>query len=100
MAIVIPLSNIPAQRFNIVLDGLYCTIKLYQRGARLYMDLETVTEPIFAGAVCLHGAQVNQSPYPDFTGVLYFFDTRGQSAPQYGGLNERWYLIYLSETAL
>lgn len=48
---LINLSAIPAQQFNIVLDGLNCTIKLYQRDARLYMDLETTDRVIFKGPV-------------------------------------------------
>lgn len=97
---LINLHNIPAQRFNIVLDGLNCTIKLYQRGQRLYMDLETTDKVVFSGAVCLHVAMINQSPDPDFTGSLHFIDIKGRQAPQYDGLNSRWYLVYFSEGEL
>lgn len=97
---LINLRNIPAQRFNIVLDGLNCTIKLYQRGQRLYMDLETTDKVIFTGNVCLFVAKINQSPDPDFTGSFFFIDMQGQQAPQYEGLNSRWYLVYFSDGEL
>lgn len=97
---LINLSNIPAQQFNIVLDGLNCAIKLYQRGPRLYMDLATTDKVIFTGAVCLFLSRVNQSPDPDFTGALHFIDTKGYQAPHYEGLNSRWYLVYFSESKL
>lgn len=97
---LIRLSNIPAQQLNIVLDGLNCTFKLYQRGPRLYMDLETTDRVIFKGNICLNFASINQSPDPDFTGSLHFIDMQGQQAPHYEGLNSRWYLVYFSKGGL
>lgn len=97
---LINLSAIPAQRFNIVLDGLNCTIKLYQRDRRLFMDLETSDKVIFKGNICLNIANVKQSPDPDFTGSLHFIDVQDSAAPQYEGLNTRWYLLYFSEGEL
>lgn len=35
----IPLSNIPNQRFSVVLDGQNCTISLKQNGGALYLSL-------------------------------------------------------------
>lgn len=46
---VIPLSAIPAETFQIVLDDQQCRITLYQRGRRMYLDLDVDNEPVCRG---------------------------------------------------
>ncbi|MCC8189698.1 MAG: hypothetical protein LIP77_03535 [Planctomycetes bacterium] len=93
----IALSRLPAQRFQAVLDGQHCTIALRQKGARLFLDLETEAGQVCQGAVCLHGAEVTQSPTPNFLGGLFFVDTLGQSAPQWELLGDRYRLFFASD---
>lgn len=97
----IPLQKLPAQRLNIVLDDQNCTIHLFWRWGRCYMDLSVDDTEIFTGAICQNLQAVNQSPSIYFAGSLYFCDTLGDVAPQWEGLGDRWRLVYLSaeETA-
>jgi hypothetical protein len=91
------IKPLPAMRFQVVLAERYCTLALRQKGRRLYLDLETAEGPVCAGAVCVHGADVIQSPSPNFTGSLHFYDRLGKSAPQWEELNSRYLLLYLEE---
>lgn len=95
--VIVPLQAIPAQRLQIVLDGQYCTVSVYYRWGRCYLDLTVGATPICKGALCLHGVKVNMSQSNDFQGSLYFIDTQAQSAPQWDGLGARWVLLYLSD---
>ena len=94
---VIPLRAIPAQEFQVVLDGQDCTISLYWRWGRLYLDLTVGAEPVCRGALCQCGAGVTQFPSVAFSGSLHFWDVLGKlDAPRYDGLGERFILVYLS----
>lgn len=97
----IPLSQLPAQTFNVVLAGQNCTISIYWRQERLYLDLSVGATVICRGAVCQNRADVLQSKSKDFAGTLHFFDLEGDRAPQWEGLNNgssgRWILVYVEE---
>ena len=88
-------SALPAQTFYVVLDGQYCTMSLYQKSERLYMDLAVGASDVFKGAICLNGADIVQSPSTSFSGSLHFFDRRGNSPPHWSGLADRFMLIYV-----
>ena len=94
---IIPLSRLPAQTLNVVLDGQYCTISLYWRQVRLYLDLFVGAKLICQGAVCQNRADVLQSRSHDFNGTLHFFDLDGELAPQWAGLNGRYSLVYVAD---
>lgn len=96
--IEIPLQALPAQRLNIVLDGQNCTIHVYWRFGRCYMDLAVDSNDIFCGAICQARQAINQSLSTLFSGKLYFFDTLGQDyPPQWEGLGARWRLAYFTD---
>jgi hypothetical protein len=90
----ISITPLPAQTFNAVLDGQYCTISLYWRQVRLYLDLSVGTNIVCRGALCLAGSDIVQSPSPFFRGQLYFYDREGNEPPHWQGLNRRWLLLY------
>ena len=92
----IPLQALPAQRLNVVLDDQNCTIHIYWRWGRCFMDLSVDDTEIFTGAICQNIQAVNQSPSIYFAGLFYFFDTLGDVAPQWDGLGDRWRLFFLS----
>ena len=94
---IINISPIPAQRFKCVLGGQYCVMSLRQKGRRMYLDLDLADEPVFSGAVCVHGARVNQSPSHIFRGSIHFYDMLGKDAPQFDGIGSRYILLYLTE---
>lgn len=93
----IPLQQLPAQSLITILDDQNVGISLYQRYDRLYMDVSLDETTIAAGCVCLNGVPIIQNA-TDFTGVLMFFDTLGESAPRWDGLGEdgRYMLVYLN----
>ena len=94
MNVKIPVIAEPSQRFQVLLDGQDCTIKLYQRGQRLYMDLSVGGNAVCAGAVCLNKADIVQFPSRWFKGVLFFMDAQGDTAPQWEGLGTRYHLHF------
>ncbi len=97
----IPLSQIPAQTFNVVLSGQYCTISIYWRQERLYLDLNVGAVAVCRGAVCQNRADVLQSRSQDFAGTLHFFDLEGDRPPQWerlhNGASGRWVLVYIED---
>lgn len=94
----IPLRAIPSQELQVVLSGQDCTIFLYWRWGRLYLDLTVGEVPICRGAVCQCGASVVQFPSVYFAGSLHFWDVLGkQSAPKYDELGSRFILVYIPE---
>ena len=93
----IVISKLPAQRFQVVLDGQYCVFTLRQKGKRIYLDLAVGETRVCSGGVCVPGADVIQSPSPHFSGSLHFLDLTGQAPPQWADLGGRFVLLYLSE---
>lgn len=93
----IPLQAVPAQRFQVVLDDQNCTLALYDRGGRLYADLDVDSDAVFRGAICRYGADIVQSSTLRFSGSLHFYDTQGTHDPKYEGLGSRFILLYLSD---
>lgn len=93
---VIPLAAIPAETFQIVLDDQQCRITLYQRGRRMYLDLDVGDEAVCRGAICQNRASIVQSPTRLFSGTLHFWDTLGDEPPQYDRLGTRFLLLYVS----
>ena len=84
----IPLTQIPAQTLNVTLNGQDCTIAVYWRLARLYLDLSVGTDVICQGAICQNAADIIQSRSPSFAGTLRFFDTAGDQPPRWDGLRD------------
>ena len=101
--IEIPLLNVPNQRLQCTLGQQDCTIHVYQRGKRVYMDLDLDDTTLFVGAICLPGVQVGGSPYP-FRGALIWSDDLAapdkQQPPQYEGFRSRWRLLYGTEAEM
>lgn len=97
----IPLSHIPAQTLHVVLSGQYCTISVYWRQERLYLDLSVGTTVICQGAICQNRADVLQSKSRHFSGTLHFYDMEGDRPPQWErlhtGASGRWALLYLED---
>lgn len=94
---LIEIEAIPAQTFQVILDGQECTIKLFQRLGRLYLDLTVGTTVICQGAICQYSTDIVQSKSHAFDGELRFYDTQGYSAPTWDGIGTRYALLYFSE---
>lgn len=95
--IVIPLQPIPAQTFNITLNGQACTISLYQKGDFFFMDLSVNGAPVRQCQVMLNSVWFVRYVYLGFVGDLVMFDTQGTSvSATYDGLGTRYQLYYVT----
>lgn len=94
---VIPLLAIPSSTFQVILDDQQCRISLYQRGRRMYLDLDVDDEAVCRGAICQNRASVVQSPTRLFSGTLHFWDTLGDEPPRYDLLGTRFLLLYVAD---
>ena len=92
----IPLTAAPAQTLSIILGGQRCQIALQQRASILYLDLSNDDSPIVRNKACRNLSRVLlASQYFNFIGDLIFFDTQGDTDPQFAGLEGRYQLLYL-----
>ncbi|MDR1396856.1 MAG: hypothetical protein LBJ14_03915 [Desulfarculales bacterium] len=95
----IPLTQIPAQSFKVILADQYCTISIRWRQERLYLDLEVGQSVICRGAICQNRADIVQSRSQNFAGTLHFIDLEGNRPPHWQGLHTgtsgRWALVYV-----
>ena len=66
----VPLQNIPAQQFSIVLDGQNSVVTLRQLGGALFMDLEVNGEKVVSGHICQ-----NCEPIPVWSSAVAYFST-------------------------
>ena len=98
--IKIPLIAVPNQQLLITLDNQDCTLHVYQRGDKLYLDLALDGEILRYGAVCLPGVQIGGDMLP-FTGYIIVTDELSspdkQLPPSYEGLGTRYFMYYCSE---
>lgn len=93
----IPLNPLPAQRFQIILGGVDCDVKLYSRLGSLYLNLAVNGIDVCMGAICLDGASIVQFKSPYFKGSLHFLDLEGATPPVWRGLGSRYVLLYAEE---
>lgn len=98
--IEVPLSPVPGQNLQIILDDQNVTLTLRQKGERMYMDVDVGTSRVISGAICNNRTNVKQFKTMPFRGGLFFVDTEGNEPPQYHGLDTRWVLVYLFEDEL
>ena len=86
----------PIPDLHALLGDQECACTVYQRGPRLYLDLNVDGHQICTGAVCLDRVDMPVSPTAHFSGRLRFVDTRGREAPRWDGLGTRWRLLWIS----
>lgn len=94
--IVVPLSQVPSQTLAITLNGQPCRISLRTNSGSMYFDLKIGIDPIVTSKICRNKQRLLLGvKYRGFIGDFMFVDTRGDSQPEYTGLNDRWLLYYL-----
>lgn len=94
--VIIPLSPVPSQQVQVVLDDQNCTIQVLTRGERMFLNLACNGQDVQNGAIIENMVPVIQIPNAIFAGTLAMVDTQGDSAPEYSGLGDRWFLCYWS----
>jgi len=92
---IIPVQDVPAQTFDILLGGQQCTINIYQKSTGLYLDVSETGVPVVAGVACQNLNRIVRDEYLGFTGDLIWQDTQGSSDPTSPGLGARYQLYYL-----
>jgi hypothetical protein len=97
----VPLAAVPSQSFGITLGGQNCTISVYQKTTGLYFDMQVAGAPFTNTVRCLNEARLCEDrQYLGFVGDFLFYDTQGDTDPQYLGLADRYVLIYLEAADL
>ncbi len=96
----VPLAAVPSQSFGITLGGQNCTLSVYQKTTGLYFDLTAGGVPVSTTVRCLNEARLCEDRQYLFTGDFLFFDTQGDSDPDYTGLGSRFVLVFLEAADL
>jgi len=94
--VIIPLSAIPAQRFQCVLNSQNCIISIKYRDGYCYFSLTANSNAVTQNTICLCGN--NLVPYNNqyFEGSIFFIDINGHdSIPDYKEFNTRYRLVYV-----
>lgn len=97
----IPLAAVPNQTLSVVLANQVCGITLRQNGPNMYFDLIVNGQSVVRTRL----AQNNQrllldAGYRGVVGDFTFHDTRGDTKPEFTGLNTRYILLYLEAADL
>jgi hypothetical protein len=96
----IPLAAVPSQSFGITLGGQNCVLSVYQKTTGLYFDLSVGGAPVSTTVRCLNEARLCEDRQYLFTGDFLFYDTQGDSDPDFTGLGDRFVLIFLEAADL
>ncbi len=92
-----PASRLPNQRFNVTLGGQDVTIAIRWRITGLFVDLAWQNgEQIVNGVIAQDRNRIVRSAYLGFSGDLIFADTQGTSDPDWLGIGDRFFLVYLT----
>ena len=97
MPLLIPIDPVPAQRFNVTLDGQKVTLTLRQVGRGMFLDLAVNGDDVLDGAICEHNTPIPFMEMTRFHGCFVFEDSLGNQAPEYNGLSTRWKLYYFDK---
>lgn len=92
----VPIIAVPAQKVAVILDNQDCVLRLYQRGAYLFCDLEADGVQAWQGFICQNRVNLKQYDYLPFRGGLYFVDHEAQEPPHFSGLGDRFALLFIS----
>ena len=95
--IEVPLQALPYQSLSTVLDGQNCVIEVRQLGNRVYCSLRSNDIQIVESAIALNFTAVNPYPNPNFHGALFFYDSEGDSIPQWEELGKRYKLMFITD---
>ena len=93
----IPIQPVPSQQVLAVLGGQNCQISIYQKGSRVYVDLNSNGVEMCIAALAHNAVPLDAcNAYDGFQGNLYFIDTQGEDDPQFTSMGSRWQLVYLT----
>lgn len=92
----VPLAAAPSQTLAIVLNNQACEIALRQNGGNMYFDLSANGAEIVRSRIVRNKQRLCiDAKYRPFIGDFLFFDTQGDTQPEYTGLGSRYVLLYI-----
>lgn len=100
MISVVPLSAVPSQKMQIVINNQDVTLTIAQRGSNVYADISVGTTIVRSGAICLDRVPILQPSTTTFIGNLIFIDMSGHNNPDWREYGSRYMLIYYTDDEL
>lgn len=101
MTLFCPVEAQPSQRFNVTLAGQDVTLAVRWRSTGLFVDLTFQRgATIVAGVIARDRNRIVRSEYLGFVGDLVWVDTQGTNDPDWLGIGERFFLLYLTPDEL
>jgi hypothetical protein len=95
----IPLKSVPNQTLTIILATQLTKLRLFTTvDGKLYIDVLVNDVVLLAGVLCQNQNRIIRDSYFGFAGDFAFVDTQASNDPEFGGLGQRYQLVYLSET--
>lgn len=94
MILQIPLTAVANQTVSMQLDGQLCRVTVYEKATGLFVDLYVNDSVLIAGVIGENFNPMVRSAYLGFRGDLYFWDSQGESDPDYSGLADRYLLLW------
>lgn len=99
--IFIATSAVPSQTLSVTLAGQAAQIALRTIGSNLYFSLQNAAVPVVTTRICRNKQRLLiDAGYEGFVGDFFFFDSQGDTDPQYLGLGIRYALYYLEASDL
>ncbi len=92
----VPLQNIPSQKLRINVDDHECSLWLFQKGERLYLDLDVDSQALIRAGVCLSDVPIIQKAQNILMGNFAFISLSDRLQPHYTSINTDHILIYFS----
>lgn len=90
----IPVSAMPSQSFNVIINSVVFRLDIYQRSTGLYMNVWVLGSIVISGAICQNLNPVIHSDYLGLGGDFVWVDTQGSNDPTYDGLGSRYVLTF------
>jgi len=92
---IIPVQDVPAQTFDVLLGGQQTTINIYMKSTGMFLDVLVSNVLVVAGVICQNLNRIVRDEYLGFVGDLLWQDTQGSSDPSSPGLGTRYQFYYL-----
>lgn len=94
---IVPLQPKPAQVLYTMLNNQLTKLRVYQKPTAIFIDVYVNDVLIIGGVICQNKNRIVRSKYLGYIGDLAFFDTQGNSDPEWEGLGDRYLLGYFDE---
>lgn len=94
---IVPLQPLPAQVVYTMLNDQLTRLRVYQKPTGIYIDVSLNDALVIGGVICQNKNRIIRSKYLGYIGDLAFFDTQGDTDPEFSGIGTRYFLGYFDE---